>query len=175
MPNESIELITRIERTQRRATKYILKLPIPCTVSYMDRLKSLDLLPLTFWQEYLDMVFFFEIIHGLVSVDPSIIPKARITRPTRFSSSGAIKFVEPNCQTVTYQKSNIIRCIRVWNVFADELNLRINALNDFKQAIVEYYKTALSNYDCENPRTFKSVYLKCNKCCSLAQPVSCCF
>ena len=46
---QSIELITRIERTQRHATKYILKLPFSCTISYMDRLKSLDLLPLTFW------------------------------------------------------------------------------------------------------------------------------
>ena len=53
------------------------------------------------------------------------------------------------------EKSDIIRCIRVWNFVADELNLRMimNALNDFKQAMVEYYKTAIiSNYDCENPR-----------------------
>ena len=50
----------------------------------------------------------------------------------------------------------------------------MNALDDFKHAMVEYYKTALSNYDCENPRTFKSVCLKCNKCRSLSQPVSCC-
>ena len=61
------------------------------------------------------------------------------------------------------------------NVVADELNLLMNALNDFKQAMVEYYKTALSNYDCESPRTFKSVCLKCNKRRSLAQRVSCCF
>ena len=54
---------------------------------------------------------------------------------------------------------------KVWNVIADELNLRMNALNDFKPVMVEYYKTTLSNYDCENPRTFK--------CRSLAQPVSC--
>ena len=39
------------------------------------------------------VVFFFsKIIHGLVSVDPSIVPKARISRPL---SSGVIKFVEP--------------------------------------------------------------------------------
>ena len=111
----------------------------------MDRLKTLDLPPLTFWHEYLDMVFFvlfclfvffvFKIIHGLVSVDPSIIPKARITRPTRSSSSGVIKFVEPKGQTANYQKSYIIRCIRVWHVVADELNLRMNALNDLKQAM----------------------------------------
>ena len=75
----------------------------------------------------------------------------------------------------TYQKCYIIRCIRVWKVVADELNLRMNALDDFKQAMVEYYKTASSNYDCENPRTFNSVCLKCNKCRSLSQPVSCCF
>ena len=79
-----------------------------------------------------------------VSVKRSIIPKARITRPTRSSSR----------QTATYQKTYIIRCIRVWNVVADELNLPMNTLDDFKQAMVEYYKTALSNYDCENPCTF---------------------
>ena len=50
--------------------------------------------------------------------------------------------------------------------------LCMNALNDFKQAMVEYYKTALSNYDCENPHTSKSACLKCNKSRSLAQPVS---
>ena len=51
------------------------------------------------------MVFFFKIIHGLASVDPSIIPKAHITRRTRSLSSGVIKIVEPECQTATYQKS----------------------------------------------------------------------
>ena len=33
---------------------------------------------------------------------------------------------------------HIIRCIRVWNVVADGLNLRMNALNEFQQAMVEY-------------------------------------
>ena len=130
------------------------------------------------WQENLDMVFFlllfffcccvlFQIINGLVSVDPSIVPKARITRPL---SSGVIKFVEPWCQTATYQKPYIIRCEYVsgtlrccwWTEPAYE------RLNDFKQATVEYYKTALSNYHCENPYTFKFNCLKCNTCRSLA-------
>ena len=130
------------------------------------------------WRENLDMVFFcclfvfflfcfYQIIHGLVSVDPSIVPKARITRPL---SSGVIKFVEPWCQTATYQKPYIVRCEYVsgtlrccwWTEPAYE------RLNDFKQATVEYYKTALSNYHCENPCTFKFVCLKCNTCCSLA-------
>ena len=88
--------------------------------------------------KFIDFVGFLAVI-----VWPS---HSLITRPTRSSSSGVIKFVEPKCQTATDQKSNIIRCIRVWNVVADELNLRMNALNDFKQAMVEYNKTALSDY-----------------------------
>ena len=62
----------------------------------MDRFKSLDLLPLTFWHEYLDMpvFFFFKTIHGLVSGEPSFIPKARITRPTTSSSSGVRALVK---------------------------------------------------------------------------------
>ena len=91
-----------------------------------------------FWCKFIDFVGFLAVI-----VWPS---HSLITRPTRSSSSGVIKFVEPKCQTATDQKSNIIRCIRVWNVVADELNLRMNALNDFKHAMEEYNKTALSNY-----------------------------
>ena len=91
-----------------------------------------------FWCKFIDFVGFLAVI-----VWPS---HSLITRPTRSSSSGVIKFVEPKCQTATYQKSYIIRCIRVWNVVADELNLRMNALNDFKQGMEEYNKTALSNY-----------------------------
>ena len=88
--------------------------------------------------KFIDLVGFLAVI-----VWPS---HSLITRPTRSSSSGVIKFVEPKCQTATYQKSYIIRCIRVWNVVADELNLRMNALNDFKHAMEEYNKTTLSNY-----------------------------
>ena len=35
----------------------------------------------------------------------------------------------------------------------------MNALNDFKQATVEYYKTTLSNYDSENPCILSVVVL----------------
>ena len=74
----------------------------------MDRLKTLDLLPLTFLHEHLDGVcVFFKVIYALVSVVPSIIPKARITRPTSSSSSGVIKFVEPKC----YADSNLSKVI----------------------------------------------------------------
>ena len=50
----SVELINRVERVQRRASKFILGLPFMCDVSYKDRLISTELLPLSYWHEYLD-------------------------------------------------------------------------------------------------------------------------
>ena len=56
---QSIDLITRTEHIQRRATKFTLKLPYVCGETYKDRLISLDLLPITYWHEYLDIMCFF--------------------------------------------------------------------------------------------------------------------
>ena len=51
---------------------------------------------------------------------------------------GVINFVEPKCQTPTYQKFYIIRCILVWNVVADELNLCV------KGNLHSYYRISLN-------------------------------
>jgi hypothetical protein len=53
---QTVEQIRKIERVQRRATKYILHLPFNSDVSYKDRLIQCNLIPLTYWHEYLDMV-----------------------------------------------------------------------------------------------------------------------
>ena len=54
----SKELIRRIERIQRRATKYILNLPFLCEESFKDGMIKLTLLSVSYWHEYLDIVFF---------------------------------------------------------------------------------------------------------------------
>ena len=171
---QSIEMISRIERTQRRATKYILKLPFSSTVSYSSRLQTLSLLPITYWHEYLDMVFFFKMTHGLVHVKPNLLPVPRCTRPTRSSSSKAVKYTVRQCKTSTYQKSYLTRTTRIWNALADDLKLTMNRLNSFKRVMLSYYFVSLPNYNCNDPRTFKSVCLKCNSCRSLAFATSCC-
>lgn len=56
---QSIELILKLERVQRRATRYILSLPFTSSVSYTSRLQTLLLLPICYWHEYLDLIFFF--------------------------------------------------------------------------------------------------------------------
>ena len=58
---QSIELIVKLERIQRRATKFILKLPYSSNISYKSRLQTLNLIPICYWHELLDLTFFFQI------------------------------------------------------------------------------------------------------------------
>ena len=53
---QSIEPVCKMERIQRQASKYIFNLPFHCQHSYKDRLIQLNLLPLPYWHEYLDMI-----------------------------------------------------------------------------------------------------------------------
>ena len=57
---QSVELMTKVERTQRRATKFILNLPFTCSVDYTSRLQALQLLPICYWHEYLDIGVLFQ-------------------------------------------------------------------------------------------------------------------
>ena len=64
---QTVDLIKRVERVQRRATKYILNLPYHCEVTYEDPLQATNLLPVSFWHEYLDLTFFFKMkVNGMV-------------------------------------------------------------------------------------------------------------
>ena len=56
---QSIKLIRRAEQVQRRATKVILNLPFHSSTSYKQRPLTLNLLPIIYWHEYLDVIFFF--------------------------------------------------------------------------------------------------------------------
>ena len=171
---QTIELISMLERTQKRATKYILNLPFLTNVDYNTRLQSLYLLPISYWLEYLDMTFFFKITHGMIetSVVPVIYAAQRATR----SSSSNTKYVIPRCKTTTYQQSFIIRACRLWNALVDELNFDTDNISYFKRILLSYYHNSLTlNYDSENPRTFKSICLKCNLVRSLEKPISCCY
>ena len=115
---QAIELISKLEKIQRRATKFILQLPFITEISYMERLISLDLLPVCYWHELRDMVFFtrLRIICSTLS-SPSIVPVVRESaRTTR--ASATIFVGSKRCRTTTYQKSFFIRTTRIWKLFS---------------------------------------------------------
>ena len=171
----SIELIVKLERIQRRATKFILKLPYSSNISYKSRLQTLNLIPICYWHELLDLTFFFKLTHGLVNVNSSVLPEVRkYGRRTRSSTSNVNKYIIKKCKTTTYQKSFLIRTSRIWNCLAEELDLSSWNLASFKSVVFNYYKSALAvSYDCEDPHSFKSICLKCNGVCPLSRPITC--
>ena len=57
-PQSVIRNILLVESVQRRATKFICKLSKMDHYSYRDRLVQLNLLPLSYWLEYFDLVCF---------------------------------------------------------------------------------------------------------------------
>ena len=121
---QTINLIQRTERLQRRATKYILNLNFCCDTSYNQKLLLLDLLPLCYWHELLDMVLFYKLTHRLMTIDPSLLPLPTNTnnkRATRSSDPDHLSFTTTRCKTSTYQKSYLNRCARLWNALPKEL------------------------------------------------------
>ena len=110
---------------RRRASKSILNLPFYCQQSYKDRLIQLNLLPLTYWHEYLDTVFFFTAVTGRVEINPTVIPQIRApTRTTRYTINPDILFFFiRNCKTTSFQRSPFNRTCRIWNALAADLGL----------------------------------------------------
>ena len=146
---QTIGLIRRIERVQRRTSKYILNLPYLCDESYRDRLISLKLKPLSYWHEYMDLVFFFQAVNGLIDVSKDVLPKPIIpTRVTRSSSTTELLFRPQKCKTTTFQKLYFSRATRVWNFFPTNVRQPNMLLSTFKRLLWNYYLEALhSCYD----------------------------
>ena len=55
---QSIVLIVKLDRIQRRATKFMLKLPYSSNISCKSRSQTLNLIPICYWHELLDLTFF---------------------------------------------------------------------------------------------------------------------
>ena len=172
-----MELIQRMERIGRRGSKFILDLPFICDVSYCKRLQLLDLIPLCYWHEFLDLIFYFKCITGVMTVNDNILPSIQSKeRAPRSTDPDCLKFITPKCKTATYQKSFMSRCARVWtDILLKEVTKKNISIGRFKCELYKYYKSALNTYDAENPRTWKSVCLTCNTSRNLSDSKQCCY
>ena len=76
---------------------------------FNSRLQTLNLLPISYCHELLDLIFFFKITHGSVNVDSSVLPDACKYRRTRSTITNIKKYIPNKCKTTTYQKSFFVR------------------------------------------------------------------
>ena len=104
-----IRNILLIESIQRRAAKFLCKYP---NASYKERRVLLNLLPLNYWLEYLDLVFFFKCNIGLLAIDLCKYVTFA-TGSTRRGSSGLnLKY---NCiaRTSSFRDTYFIRIVKL--------------------------------------------------------------
>ena len=157
---QTVNNILTLECIQRRATKFILSLPYHTDVSYKERLKIVDFLPITYWHEYLDLVYLFKCV--ISNSDPNISIKAPV-RQTRSNTNNGILLNVAKCRTVSYQTSFYIRSAKVWNNLPYCIRDTTKSLASFKRALFMYYKDLTETiYDPEDPRSFKTVCVKCH-------------
>ena len=119
---------------------------------YGDRLMNINLLPISYWHEFLDMIFLSKVVTGTVRVSPSVL-----SRTTRSNSNRNVNhFISRKCNTLTFQRSFFNRTTRIWNTLANDLQLSFNLqISQFKSIMYKYYVDALErNYDPENPRSW---------------------
>ena len=159
---QSVKLINQVERVQHRASKFILGLPF-MYVSYKDRLTLTELLPLSYWHEYLDLMFFFKAITGIVSISQNSLPEriapVRVTRSS--ANVNAISFRQRKHKTTTYNRSFFLRTTGTWNSLPEHLRLINLSFIQFKKGILAYYVTSLrSCYNVDDPQTWKTVCVK---------------
>ena len=116
---QTVNNIDKIERVQRRATKFILSLPYKTDVSYKQGLQHMGILPVYYWQEYLDMVYLFKCLVYSLDKNISIKCPGHVTRIN--DPSNGILLEVPRSRTVTYKNSFYVRVPSVWNTLSKDL------------------------------------------------------
>ena len=64
---------------------------------------------ISYWHEFLDMIFFFKVVTGIVKVSPSVLSQVLVTCTTRSNSNRNVTHsISKKCNTVTFQRSFLI-------------------------------------------------------------------
>ena len=150
-----------------------MSLPYQSETCYKDRLLKTGLLPLSYWHEYLDLMYFFK---AILRNDQNITTKLR-NRVTRSEINNGISIKIPRVNTLTYQNSYYNRTPRIFNSLPPNIRGSDVTIGQFKSYLLKYYhKMTELVYDFEVPQTFKTVCVKCHSCrplSSLADKMCC--
>ena len=103
-PVNSVQISRRVEKVQRRATRWI-TMTKRGELSYRERLLALDLLPLTYDREVRDLVYFFKSLFSYIDVNidnyVSFVSHGR----TRLSHTSRYILQSKLCKTNIFQSS----------------------------------------------------------------------
>ena len=169
----TISSITKIESLQWRATKFILNIHWQEDISYHECLSRCNLLPLTYWHEVKDLIFYFKCHAGRYTLPIADYVKPKGTCLTHHSSDQDVLI--PKCRTKLFQFSFCNRIAKLWNTLLVSTTT-LSSLNQFKSQVLQRYPAAFrTNYDITNFNTWKSIYCKCSRSRNLLLAGNCCY
>jgi hypothetical protein len=127
-PQSTIKDILLAEKTQRRSTKFICG---SVNLSYKDRLIQLKLLPLNYWLEYLDLIFFFKCKSELIHLD--------LNNYVSYCNSNTTRGITSLCLNVQHARTNLFldsffRIANLWNAIPDNIKAE-SSVNSFKKSL----------------------------------------
>ena len=107
---QSRTLTLEVENIQRRASRFICK---NSELSCKDRLLNLNLLPINYWLEYLDLLFFYKCIYGLIDINLDNLVQFCSRRSPR--GSAGLFLNNKTANTSLFRNSFFIRITNLWN------------------------------------------------------------
>ena len=121
----------------------------------------LKLLPINYWLEFLDLVFFFKCKLGQLFIDLDDYFYYCNTR-TRRAKTGVALNVQ-YCKTSVYRDSYFNRIVHLWNAIPSTIQTCTSILSFRKQLKAFYIERLNLIFDGDNIRTFKLVCPKCRR------------
>ena len=132
-------------------------------ISYNERLIKTGLLPLSYWHEYLDIVYLYKMLVSSQDRNIQIKTTCRVTREN--SGTAQITLHIPPANTLTFQNSFYCRSSGTFNCLPSVLRQSNLSINQFKCNLFNHYqKMSEEIYDIAVPQTFKTICVKCHSC-----------
>jgi hypothetical protein len=156
-PKES-KLKGQIERVQRRATRWILRTRFG-EMSYKDRLKTLNLLPLCYDREIKDLTFFYKSLYGQTDLNVFNFVKFVNHGRTRLSQNPGLVLETPLCKSSTFKCSYFNRIVHLWNSICKTATPSVfSSLSQFKSYLRIIYFSLLDDiFDVDSNCTWSLV------------------
>ena len=155
-PQSSTSNLILVENIRRRATRFILRNSNLCYKAH--------LLPLSYWLEYLDLVFFFKCLHGLIDFTHEFSYYFSFLKGNTRCASSGLHLKLNACRTSSFRDFYFNRITLMWNSFPKNIK-DSDTISSFKSKLKSFYFTKLLNaFDRDNFRSFKLI---CPKCCSV--------
>ena len=156
-----VALKAKIERVQRRATRWILRTRLGDT-TYKERLQALHLLPLCYDREVKDLTFFYKALYGHIDLNITDFVVFSKHSNIRNCLNPRLMLKVPFCNSITFQASYFNRIVKLWNpICKSSPSTCFSSIATFKHHIsVRYFSLLDSVFDIDRSCTW-SAFREC--------------